>query len=64
MGKGYDITLTEDPKRPGRALAHRPDCPAVQIAREAGEMLCTMIGIEAPLGKEVKQHSCLKAKRS
>lgn len=56
---GYDITLTEDPARPGKVLMHRPDCPAVATARAAGVMLCTMIGIERPLDRRFKQHTCL-----
>ncbi len=55
----YDVTLTEDPEEPGTALAHRPDCPAVDVARAAGEPLCTMICVELPLSHKLKRHSCL-----
>jgi len=56
---GYDITLTEDPARPGKVLVHRPDCPAVATARAAGEPLCTLLCIEKPLDRRFKRHTCL-----
>lgn len=55
----YDVTLTEDDERPGKLLAHRPDCPMVSRHRDEDRPLMTMFGCEGPLPFDVRQHECL-----
>jgi hypothetical protein len=55
-----DIALTEDDDRAGGVIAHRIDCPVVQIHREAGRVIMTMLGCKHPLAGEIKRHHCLE----
>jgi hypothetical protein len=56
---GYDVTLTEGPD--GRGVqVHRPDCSVVQVHRELGKPICTMIGCEQSLPESLMQHDCMK----
>jgi hypothetical protein len=53
-----DITLAPGPD--GRALAHRPDCPEVQVLRDRGEPLMTLFEVQGALvDLTCTKHSCL-----
>lgn len=52
-----DFALTDDGS--GNVMAHRADCPDVQVAAMRGEVVMTMFGCEKPLPDVVKQHECL-----
>jgi hypothetical protein len=54
--KRFDLVLTEGPD--GTVLAHKLDCPMVQQHRMHGRPLCTMIGCELPLPKNLQWHEC------
>jgi len=56
-----DVALTEDDERPGRVLAHRPDCPVVARHRKQDRMIMTMFGVELPI-PEARLCSCLQEK--
>lgn len=61
-GDDMDITLAPGPD--GRPMMHRPDCPDVQVLREAGEPLMTLFDCEAdPRDLDCPRHSCLEAER-
>jgi hypothetical protein len=56
MTKEYDVTLVW---MGGQMVAHRPDCPMVQAAREADQPLMTMLGCKRELSRGVTRHSCM-----
>jgi hypothetical protein len=60
LAKIKDVTLTVDPD--GELLAHRTDCPMVQLHRMQGRYIATLFGMEVPLKpdtKDVRLHECL-----
>jgi hypothetical protein len=58
MGDRPDYALTSDPAGAGPML-HRVDCPAVQAARRAGEIVVTMFMCEREPPADVPRHRCL-----
>lgn len=60
----YDVSLAEDPARPGRPMAHAVDCPVVRAQAERGEPVMTMLDCESPLPSDIPRHSCLETPAS
>lgn len=56
-----DYSLTEGK---GTLVAHRPDCPVVQVHRDKGLPIMTMFGVKGPLGNDVAKCECLRDERA
>ena len=54
MTYSYSIVLCDD-----ILVAHLPDCPDVEKARQAELPILTMLDCQKPIGRAYKRHCCL-----
>lgn len=53
-----DLALTGD-QATGEVIAHRLDCPVVQLHRDAGLPILNLYDCQGTLPADLKRHACL-----